>query len=850
VRVLDGPPVGSPARAKQLAHHTKNLTSGNAHRRNAAIQRLTKMNLTPVEHMYVQSKVHEHRQRIGGYAGIAQQHGAKTSGGGGFGTIENVGKGLLGIAEEALPSKANIEHPLRFNAKSAKQQWGTLLTHPVREVQQTRRGKYGPDAQKALEAVNQTTGFSQIKHIGSNPLGGGLALAGILPFGKVAELGRAGELGAKAGAAADRASELSGVRGAIAGKRAARLAKKVARRGANRTPEQATGHVLMEAKKARQQGFGRILPKVTTHAPGETAAATGGEAGRLVRQGLHPDFKGMGAFEKVGAKLDNPGISSLRKQQEEARAVERSSRAGAIERASAGKSGLARHIAAKRELEGNLPAGIFKGFQGITSGLRDSAINHIYDHPHFQPYEKVRTADALDEAIAGKVPTKSDQKLLERAFGKEQTKGIIADLKAGGKESAIANVMNIPRSIMASGDLSAPFRQGLVVMASHPGIFFKGFGPMLHAAHSEEFFQQSVKAIHDMPEFPLMEKANLSLTDIGETAKGAENINKREEQFASNLAEQIPGIGHMVRGSDRAYVLFLNATRAKLFTHLVHQAAESGYHLSGPQGEKLLKDIGKFVNSATGRGDLGKLGEHTATLNALFFSPRLMASRFNFLNPAYYMRMEPFARREALKAALRLAGTLNLVLFAAKMAGATVVGDPRNADFGKIRIGNTRVDFAGGFTQPIRLIDQLYTGQVISSTSGKLENLSSSGFGRSRFDVVAQFFENKAAPVPATIIDALKGGSFGQKFSLKNELTQHMIPLLWQDLAQIYHSTGPKGLLGYGLPDVFGVGTQNYSAKSKKPTSQSGGYGNSGGYGSSGGYGGSSGYDSGSGYGG
>jgi hypothetical protein len=67
-----------------------------------------------------------------------------------------------------------------------------------------------------------------------------------------------------------------------------------------------------------------------------------------------------------------------------------------------------------------------------------------------------------------------------------------------------------------------------------------------------------------------------------------------------------------------------------------------------------------------------------------------MASRFNFLNPAYYIRMEPFARREALKAALRLVGTLNLVLFLAKMEGAKVESDPRNADFGKIRIGNTR----------------------------------------------------------------------------------------------------------------------------------------------------------------
>ena len=779
--------VGSLSRQTAIDKHVRNLSSPHPHVAKAAAQNLKKMNASWAER-------HDAQQRLGGYAGIAQQHPPHSHGSAIFGGLENIAKSAAKDLYEVSPFSGDSYRQARGNKAAARR-----------------------EARASRSVIEGATGYQEIEQIRKHPIAGSIALAGILPVGRVGrvvEEARAAEAGIKAAKVADRG-------GRVAEFRAGRKALKLARRGAKRTAEQATGHVLMEAKKARQQGFGRILPKVTSHAPGEAAAATGGEVGRLVRQGLNPNFKGMGAFEKVGAKMDNPGIAALRKQQEELRAVERSKRAGAIERASDGKSGLARHIAAKSELEGNLPAGIFRGFEGITPELRDQAIDHIYDHPHFRPYEKVGAADALDEAIAGKVPTKSDQKLLERAFGKEQANGLMASLKAGGKESAIANVMNVPRSIMASGDLSAPFRQGLVVMASHPGIFFKGFGPMLHAAHSEEFFQQMVKAIHDAPEFPLMEKAGLSLTDIGDTVKGADNINKREEQFASNLAEQIPGIGHMVRGSDRAYVLFLNSARAKVFTQLVHQAAESGYHLSGPQGEKLLKDIAKFVNSATGRGDLGKLGEHTATLNALFFSPRLMASRFNFLNPLFYARMEPFARREALKAALRLAGTLNLVLFTARMAGAKVVTDPRNADFGKIRIGNTRVDFAGGFTQPIRLIDQLYTGQVISSTSGKVENLSSSGFGRSRFDVAAQFLENKAAPVPGAVIDALKGGQFGKQFSLENEASQRMIPLLWQDLAAIYHSTGPKGVAGYGIPDLFGVGTQNYGSTPKKSGSSS-----------------------------
>jgi hypothetical protein len=238
------------------------------------------------------------------------------------------------------------------------------------------------------------------------------------------------------------------------------------------------------------------------------------------------------------------------------------------------------------------------------------------------PFEKQRLVDAIDKGVAGGIPTKGEQKLLESAFGKERAPGIMAELKRGGIGHAIANVANIPRAIMASGDLSAPFRQGLVIMASHPAIFFKGFGPMLHAAVSEKYYQAAMTAIHSMHEFPLMEKAGVPMTEIGDTVKGVENLSKKEEQYATNLAERIPAIGHLVRGSSRAYTLFLNLMRAKVFTHLVHQAAENGYHLDGLQGEKLLKDLGKFVGSATGRGDLGKWTEHTAFLNSAFFSPR------------------------------------------------------------------------------------------------------------------------------------------------------------------------------------------------------------------------------------
>ena len=584
-----------------------------------------------------------------------------------------------------------------------------------------------------------------------------------------------------------------------------------ARQGAPRTPEEAKQHVLDVSQRAKEEGFGRALPKSPVLGKDEMSVETGGKAGLEVRRGL-------------------VGVGSQRNEQEAERAVERSKRAGSLR-------GLQKDALndphpsealtrAGGVRAGQLPHSQFENFHGLRDYL-DELATHIIQHPHMLPHEKQNAWEAILNGIEGQVPRKYEQKLLERAFGK-QRESLVAQIKNGTFGEKIANVLNVPRALMASGDLSAPFRQGLVVLASHPGAFFEGFPPMLNAARSEKAFQAGMQELHSMPTYALAEKSGLSITEIGN------EIGAREEQFASNLAEHlhelpgvrsVPGLKHVakgassiVRGSDRAYVLFLNRTRMRLFNLLTQQAAEEGYHLN----DKLTSDIAKFVNSATGRGDLGALKDHAASLNTMFFSPRLLKSRLDFLNPHYYMTMEPFARQQALRAAVRLAGTLSTILMFAKAAGATVVDDPRNADFGKIRIGDTRLDIAGGFTQPLRLVAQLYTGQIVSSQTGRLEHLTSTGFGRSRLDVASQFLENKFAPVPSTIVDLLRGSQFGgQPITAQSEIAQHMVPLLWQDMAQVYHSTGPAGI-GYGLADLFGVGVQNYGApgaKTKKDTS-------------------------------
>lgn len=516
-----------------------------------------------------------------------------------------------------------------------------------------------------------------------------------------------------------------------------------------------------------------------------------------------PSQHGLGTPEEVSAKLRK--ARDLRAQQEEGYAAERSRRAGLAEEAMkvGGEEGF---NAGLEQLGGVLPKLHFGAFADFDQAGLDSLLTHVQQHPSLRPFEKIRTQRALLGVLRGEVPTRGDNKLLQSVFGAKTVKNINDSIPFWKRAKHVGiELINVPRSLMASFDLSAPFRQGLMVGTSHPRIFFKNFESMFKAAGSEKAYH----AIHDeilaRPTYDLMEKSGLAMTELG-------RLEEREEQFMSNFAEKIPVAGRIVRGSGRAYTGFLNKTRADVFDHLVKAAHEEGLDI---EDEKLLKSIARFVNSATGRGDLGALQEHATTLNALMFSPRLLASRLNFMNPVYYAKLDPFARKAALKAALGLVGTISTVLVLAKLGGAKVNTDPRNADFAKVHIKDTRLDILGGFQQPLRLLSQLADGKVVSSTTGKTLNLGPQGPGKlSRKDIAQRFFESKLAPVPSFINDLFKGTDYsGKPFSWKTAAWTRMTPLLAQDAADLYSEYGSlAAVAGYGL-GAFGVGVQTY-----KPT--------------------------------
>lgn len=498
------------------------------------------------------------------------------------------------------------------------------------------------------------------------------------------------------------------------------------------------------------------------------------------------------------------GAVKLRREQEVLRRAERGRRAGAASEAME-KGGMAGYEAGIEELRGELPKLRFGGFDDFDTNGLDALLTHVQNHDKLRPFEKIRTQTAILNVLGGKVPTKSDMRLMRTVFG-EAAENIAKSVPFWKRAQRFGlDLLNVPRSLMASFDLSAPFRQGLVVMVNRPVLGLKNFGPMVKAFGSENVYRSIMDDIVSRPTYEAMTESKLALTD-------ASALEDREEQFMSNLAEQIPGIGRVVRASDRAYVGFLNKTRADYFDFLLERAESFG---KDPDDPKLLEGIAKFVNTATGRGSLGPMQNHAVTLNTLMFSPRLLASRLNMMSPVYYARLDPYARKEALRAAMRLVGTMGAVLYLAKLGGASVSTDPRNADFAKIRLGDTRIDMAGGFQQPIRLIAQVSTQTVISSTTGKKMRIRPDQPGSlSTYDILERFGRSKLAPVPSITVDALKGKDFqGEPFDIRKEAQSHLMPLLVQDARELQREEGPLATAGAFAIGSVGVGVQSYKGK-------------------------------------
>lgn len=500
----------------------------------------------------------------------------------------------------------------------------------------------------------------------------------------------------------------------------------------------------------------------------------------------------------------------IRDRQERANKRERARRANEVSQTMQYTEGEAGFYAQLGKLKGSFDKVDFDPIRDQFGQKEiDNLVNLVQDSSRLDVYDKVKAQGALLKLLGsegGAVPTNSELKLLSEIFPKDMIDNLLNNRDATKKMwDKMISGLGIPRAVMSSADLSAPLRQGLPLI--HRKEYWASFLGMFRAFGSKKYFDAIQDEIVSRPSYKQMKRAGLSLTGVSRF------LEEREEDFISDLAEKIPVYGRVIKASNQAYVGFLNKLRADTFDTLVKNGEQLGINFK--ENPKALKDIASYINAASGRGSLGKYTAAAPALSAMFFSPRLVMSRLTMLNPIWYARLDPFARKEAMKSLLAMSSVALTALTLASMFGAEVEQDPRSADFAKIKTGDTRYDILGGFQQYIRLGAQLITGQK-KNGSGEIKNLGE-GFGSdSRRDVLVNFGISKLSPIASFISDMLEGKDFkGEKVELDEAVKTRVTPMIAQGISEAVEEYGAAGLLT-GIPSLFGVGVNTYDSTGSK----------------------------------
>src|SRR5262245_7962958 len=362
----------------------------------------------------------------------------------------------------------------------------------------------------------------------------------------------------------------------------------------------------------------------------------------------------------------------------------------------------------------------------------------------------------------------------------------------------VAAAYHVPRAVMASADVSAPFRQGLIFTITNPKMAAKAGVEMFRGFRTKNF-EQIARGIAQDSDAVVGQKFGL---EFGSQIK--DGLKKAEEAFISKWAGKIP----IVKQSEQAYVTYLDVLRLQKFKQYKRIIDEAG--LSRAETERAYSAASRWINYSTGRGDFGAAADKMMPLlNVFFFAPKFSMSRFNLLHPLYYAKNFTTAGgrvvlKQQAKELFQFASVVGSTLALAKAAGADVTLNPNSSDFGKITVGRYHYDIGAGISQAMKLVFRTSADLARLVRGGEAER------GKTAVDVGARFLRSKLGPVPSWFVDAVTGHTYvGEKYSTGAAIRERALPLQWNSWIDAAWENGLGGALAV-TPGAFGVGVGLY----------------------------------------
>ncbi len=385
--------------------------------------------------------------------------------------------------------------------------------------------------------------------------------------------------------------------------------------------------------------------------------------------------------------------------------------------------------------------------------------------------------------------------------------------------AAVGRVLDIFRPLKTAFDLSMVGRQGAFFLSTRPGQAYSGTKKAIDYYRDSREYDRDMLAIRERANYPLYEQAGIDFTDV------AGPISKQEEVRAGDLWRKLAGknwtlLSPLARGvvaSERAYTGFLNNLRVDMADAMIATFAADGRPTAAQ-----LRDIGALVNAGTGRATVGQNARQAmANASHVFFSPNYFVSRLQLIgnlrrvvtggesgtNATRKLYAKEYAR--ALASLAVLYGIAELLLD--DEDGVTF--DPRSSDFGKIKLGDTRVDPLGGLAQITTFAGRSVSGQtkdeagVVTDLRGKNVPVG----GRTTSDVFFDFVRGKLAPVPGEMMSVYVGETFDHKpTTVRRVAVGLFVPMSVESVIEGWSDLGFARGTAAGALNVLGVGVRTH----------------------------------------
>ena len=337
---------------------------------------------------------------------------------------------------------------------------------------------------------------------------------------------------------------------------------------------------------------------------------------------------------------------------------------------------------------------------------------------------------------------------------------------------------------------------------------------MLTSTFNKKNYDRIMYEMENSPIYREMKEDKLHFNQV----EGSDN-NNRNEDFRTSFIYEVPGVREPLLASNRAAAGFINTARYELYIKGKRALERQGVTRENSPEEYIA--LSEWVMNVTGRGKLLKGIEGNPSMQRLlgntFYGARLMASRFNLLNPFYYGKMPKSMRVEALKDIGAYASMAAITLLAAKSQGAVISLDPDDADFLKARWGDKRYDIvSGGMAQYLRTYFRIIKAAYMRADPSVTKD-EADAYAKFAGMSIVNFFQYKLAPNTAYVPSAFLGkDAIGKDFDPFDIVK--IYPMYADDMVQGWKEDGITSIGTILAPSLFGIGVQNYSdVKDAKP---------------------------------